>query len=142
MQTLFSKEVYNNFEPIFKPLYTQILFYIILLDKLFAIIYPPPNKKIDHYHFQIVYSSHHAVVITSGHLSHSSEYLWSPLKKWSDYLWSPSHYNDYLWSPSQSSDYLWLPSQSSDYHWSPYTVVITSGILTRSPVVNDPLVWR
>ena len=34
------------------------------------------------------------------------------------------------------------PSQSSDYLWSPYTVVITSGNITRSPLANDPLVYK
>ena len=97
MQTFFSdrlsKEVYNNFEPILKPLCSKIA-------------------------WQIFWTPLHQEKKSFGHPLQSSEYLWSPSHS-SDYLWSPSYSSDYLWSPSRSSDYLWSPSHISDYLWSP-----------------------
>ena len=78
MQTFFSdrlsKEVYNNFEPILKPLCSKIAWQIFWTPL-------PQEKK------------------SFGHPLQSSEYLWSPSHS-SDYLWSPSYSSDYLWSPS------------------------------------------
>ena len=57
----------------------------------------------------------HAVVITSGHLSYCSDYLWSPFTQ----EITSGH-------PSHSTEYLRSPSQRGDYFWSSYTLGITS----------------
>ena len=119
----FSKEVYNNFEPILKPFYTQTLF--MICNNYFAwqpisnYLTPFTKKRLTQVtpHTVVITSGHpHKVVITSGHphkvvitYGHPHKVMITSGRPHTEVITTghPTHGNNYLLSSSQSSHYLW-----------------------------------